>query len=333
MNREIKGSVIILLSTYNAEQYLREQLDSLLQQTYPEIRIVVRDDGSTDSTLSILEEYCQKAENVSYYAGENLGAKNSFFDLMKYAAAFDFEFCAFCDQDDYWKTEKIEKAVEVLQKKGRKPVLYCGRTKLVDADLKPLLNEIKRDIYPAFSNALVENIVTGCTTVLNRSMYDIIMKYLPEYCIMHDWWMYLVATCFGQVFYDDIPYILYRQHGNNVMGIDSSYKTEMKNRAKKYKSRKSNICMQAAELVRLMEKYGEEKEIPKAESCPSDIRHFEKKLSQPENVRTCYEKAVLLAHYKKGVANRFRLVFGYNVFRQRRMDDFIFRVLFLLGMR
>lgn len=353
--------IVILLSTYNAEKYLREQLDSILKQTRTDWQLIVRDDGSRDGTLAILEEYTKKYNTISYYAGDNLGAKNSFFDLMKRVENQDFDYVAFCDQDDYWLPDKLKRATKVLdlfsgQKKADVlgqahtvksfPLLYCGKPQLVDKELSPILKEIKRTIRPGFSNALVENIVTGCTTVLNRAMYDIVMQLLPEYCIMHDWWMYLAASCFGQVLYDETPMIYYRQHENNVMGIDGSRTAELKHRASKYKSRRSNISMQAGELLALWKKLEHQKKqeqgtyrflesnwerkqyLPeKAEGNDWMIR-----VSRREPVAVSRRRADTLANCKK-LGNRLRLAFGKVIYRQRKMDDLIFRILFLLGLR
>jgi glycosyltransferase involved in cell wall biosynthesis len=299
------------MSTYNAQQYLRVQLNSLLAQTYKDIQIVVRDDGSKDDTVRILAEYARRHENITYYAGSNLGAIASFWNLMKRVELQEWGYLAFCDQDDYWLSTKVERAVTHLKSNddAGSPLLYCSKTQLVDADLKPLANEINKEITPDYRNALIENVVTGCTTVLNREMYRIALSYIPKYCIMHDWWLYLVATCFGQVIYDEKPSILYRQHGGNVMGIDGTYQTERRNRLKKFQSRKSNICIQAGEFARLLSEHG-----------------------ATEQKREQYETARLLADYKKG-CNRFRLLKGRTVFRQRKEDDRIFKLLFLLGAR
>ena len=329
------ANVLILLSTYNAENYLREQLDSLLKQTYPNITILIRDDGSKDGTIAILEEYTNKYRQIAFYQGENLGASGSFFELMKKVRYHNFAYCAFCDQDDYWLANKVEMAVRMLKENTsaqQHPLLYCGKTQLTDATLKPLDNQIKRDIHPAFSNALIENVVTGCTTVLNRAMYHIMLRYIPDYCIMHDWWMYLVATATGHVIYDDTPYILYRQHGNNVMGIDGTYATEMKNRAAKYQSRKSNIVIQAQEWLRLAEQNELKGQMPENIDKPAK-RKYISKISPAENIRDCYKKAHLLANYKSSLSNRIRIAFGGYVFRQRPLDNLIFRILFLFGLR
>lgn len=353
-------TVMILLSTYNAQEYLREQLDSLLAQTETDWRLVVRDDGSQDNTLSILEEYAQQYSCISYYSGENMGAKDSFFDLMKKVQCKQFDYVAFCDQDDYWLPDKLSRAIQLLTQfsfeeiteetqagsENDIPLLYCGKPQLVDKKLSFIEEEIKRKIRPGFANALVENIVTGCTTVINRSMYELMIKLLPEYCIMHDWWMYLVASCFGWVLYDETPTIYYRQHDHNVMGIEKSRTAELKHRVKKYKSRKSNIMMQAEEFVRLVKKQGLQKRKEwdgkhnvsflrleeKTHSEGLGIEGTQIKVSRKEAITVSLKRAYLLANYKKS-ANRFRLAFGKVMYRQRKMDDIIFRILFLFGLR
>ena len=132
MVREEK--VQILMSTYNGKKYLKEQMDSLLSQTYKNIEILVRDDGSSDGTGEILETYQKQHSNVRVYLQENIGLVDSFFWLLEQS---DAGYVAFCDQDDIWKPEKIERAVEKLEQvKG--PALYCGNKMLVDADLKEL---------------------------------------------------------------------------------------------------------------------------------------------------------------------------------------------------
>lgn len=307
-----KQAIVVLLSTYNAQEYLREQLDSLKQQDIPLLQVLVRDDGSTDHTIAILQEYEKDWDCLHYYQGENLGAIGSFFDLMQHVKDQSYAYIAFCDQDDVWLPDKLRTAVETIDQSAGTadtPVLYCSKTQLVDETLTVLEDHIRRTIRPSFSNALVENIVTGCTTVLNAAMYRILLQHIPRYCIMHDWWMYLIASCYGQVIYDSVPHILYRQHGNNVMGIERSYTKEMKARAKKFESRRSNICIQAEEFLRQTE------------------------AQESETVKQCRKKAALLAHYKDRMRNRLQLVFGHVVVRQRRMDDLIFRILFLLGLR
>ena len=136
----------------------------------------------------------------------------SFFELLQRVDTSDYY--AFCDQDDYWMEDKMTRAVEILDAMRKDvPVLYCCRSKLVDQNLQPLESEIKRPpMRPGFRNAMIENIVTGCTAVFDQSLREMVVKELPQFTVMHDWWLYLIATCFGEIYYDETPYICYRQH-------------------------------------------------------------------------------------------------------------------------
>ena len=157
----------ILMSTYNGENYLREQLDSLLNQTYENIKILIRDDGSKDGTIQILKEYSEKYPNkIECIFDENIGVIKSFFELMKKSDE-KCNYFAFCDQDDFWLKEKVEKAIEQI--KEEIPFLYCSNTILVDENLKILkINNEKKEID--LNNILVENCATGCTVVINNKL-------------------------------------------------------------------------------------------------------------------------------------------------------------------
>jgi rhamnosyltransferase len=214
-------NVQILLSTYNGEKYLKEQLDSLIEQIGVNISILVRDDGSTDSTKEILEHY-QKKGFLIWYSGENLQPAYSFFDLMKKASLT--KYYAFCDQDDVWDNNKLIVAVEELKKFDPEiPSMYFSKAKLVDENL----NEICNGRYPigkfTFGTALIRNNVTGCTLVLNRKLLEQANHYTPQYVLMHDHWVYLVCLALnGNVVYDPVSHIKYRQHVGNVCGGNNS---------------------------------------------------------------------------------------------------------------
>ena len=130
------GKVQILMSTYNGEEYIREQLDSILSQSYPDVDILIRDDGSDDDTFVILKEYEERHQNVRAYQGENLGVNKSFFELLRESNT-EAAYIGFCDQDDYWLPEKIEKAVKQLER-IQGPALYFGAKTLVNQNLEPL---------------------------------------------------------------------------------------------------------------------------------------------------------------------------------------------------
>ncbi|GJL72231.1 MAG: glycosyl transferase [Nitrosomonas sp.] len=213
------GKVTVLLSTHNGSIFLREQLDSLYQQTYPNVRILVRDDGSIDSTRNLLEEEHVKGRIALLQGHSNLGAASSFFELLKNAAANKAEYVAFCDQDDVWDPEKVARAaLRLAAVPSDHPAMYCSRVEVVDERLAHIGYTMPpRKI--GFGNALVECVTTGCTIVLNRAAVRLLGKNLPISGVMHDWWCYLVVSCFGEIIYDSTATLKYRQHGNNAIGL------------------------------------------------------------------------------------------------------------------
>lgn len=208
--------IYVLMSTYNGEHFLRQQLDSILQQEGVEVHILVRDDGSTDQTLAILAEY-RATGKLDYYSGQNLRSARSFMQLLYDAPEADYY--AFCDQDDYWVPDKLKVAVDSIKDVGaEQPALYFCQTRLADATLQPLPSVI---ISPrlTFGEALMYKFIGGCTMVMSRGLVCKMREYHPAYLPMHDVWVYLVAQAIGaRIVFDKTPHILYRQHGNNVLG-------------------------------------------------------------------------------------------------------------------
>lgn len=216
------AEVTVILSTFNGSAFLQEQLDSLYAQTYPNIRIMVRDDGSSDTTLVILQRE-QSAKRIELLADHhNLGAAASFFELLQMAAATKTDFVAFCDQDDVWLPGKIAQSVAALSAipSGR-AAMYCSRLEIVDAALTYIgLTALPKKA--GFGNALVESVCVGCTIVLNRHAIDLIARNLPATALVHDWWCYLVLSCFGEIVFDREAPIKYRQHEHNTFGVAKS---------------------------------------------------------------------------------------------------------------
>lgn len=215
--------VVILMSTYNGEKYLKEQLDSLehLDKIDLQIDIKIRDDGSKDSTRDILNNYSQIYSNITWYHGSNKGPAYSFLELLSNQKNYDYY--AFCDQDDVWEKPKIIEAVKKLEKYDNKPSLYFSAVNLVDANLK-FITKNKLDINLSLETSLMANPVIGCTLVINNRLKEIIDKSQIDGEIgMHDSWIYRISQCLGaNIIYDDNSYIKYRQHGNNVMGINTN---------------------------------------------------------------------------------------------------------------
>jgi glycosyltransferase involved in cell wall biosynthesis len=214
--------VVVLMSTWQGERFVEEQLRSILAQLPPKGQVIVRDDGSTDAGVARIESLGDS--RVTMLRGENLGFAQSFLTLLD-AAPEDADIVMFSDQDDVWLPGKIARAVERLAPFRDQPALYCSRLRLVDEDLAPLGLSPAWPRPPSFPNALVENIAIGCTSAINGAGLLLAREKGDAGGIhFHDWWLYLVISAFGVVISDPEPTILYRQHGANAVGISSGWR-------------------------------------------------------------------------------------------------------------
>ena len=219
--------VTVLLSTYNGEKYLAQQLDSLLVQTDVDVEILVRDDGSQDGTTAILDEW-QKKGLLSWYTSGNLGPGKSFIHLLQTAQPGGYY--AFCDQDDVWLPQKLsltmEKMKAVERSNAAKPVIVHTDMNVVDEKLE-ILHEsfwrssgLRPDVLRTFPYLCTCNSVNGCTILMNSAARELILeKYVEHDIIIHDVISALTVSCYGGIIdYVDVPTVLYRQHSSNVVG-------------------------------------------------------------------------------------------------------------------
>lgn len=229
-------TVCILMSTYNGEKYITEQLNSLLRQKDVNVDIIIRDDGSTDNTVKIVQQYEKYYENIKFFTGENIGYERSFYFLMKWAGNYDYY--AFSDQDDVWDKDKLISAIDSLEKKDMSiPIVYWCNLKLVDAELNfihymttPDDSDFKKGRY------IIDKYGYGCTMVFNKALRDLAIKYEPKSKISHDNWVGLLGIFLGNYIFDNNTYISYRQHGNNVIGGDNRWLGTWKRRIKNLKN-------------------------------------------------------------------------------------------------
>ena len=221
--------VSILLATYAGERYLPEQLDSLARQRAVDWRLLWRDDGSPDESVNVMERFAAsqpgRVVRVIEPSGR-IGAARGFLALLAAASDEPGVLHAFCDQDDVWLPDKLSRAAAAIGNHPPEvPVLYCARQRLVGPDLAPRgLSALPRH-QPGFANALVQNIATGCTVVLNAAARRLVLSVPAPLSAgsMHDWWCYLLVTgCGGRFAFDPEPVVLYRQHGTNAIGATAA---------------------------------------------------------------------------------------------------------------
>lgn len=223
----MKSKLSILLATYNSQRFLEEQLESLYQQTIQEWVLYIRDDGSTDDTLKIINNFQQKHSNIKLLTDSNvgLGAMKSFLKLLEYVES---DYYMFCDHDDVWLPNKIEVSLKNLIQAELdhpgKPIIVHTDLKVVDASLKVIntsfwkMSAIKPTVIGNKKLIQVFNCVTGCTMIFNNNVKKITFPYVDE-APMHDWWIALqTLKNEGVIKHINTATILYRQHGNNEVG-------------------------------------------------------------------------------------------------------------------
>jgi glycosyltransferase involved in cell wall biosynthesis len=220
--------VEVLLATYNGERFLPEQIDSILSQTHPSVRILARDDGSKDKSVAILRRYEIKYADRFRLIEDGIATghpKRNFERLMRASTA---PYVALSDQDDVWLPWKLEHQLDAMQAAERsgaahQPVLVFSDLQVVDDRLRTLSQSFwQRDLHPGrsterYARLLAQNIFTGCTGLLNRSLVERAIP-IPERAFMHDWWIMLVAAAFGRLVPLPAQTVLYRQHASNVVG-------------------------------------------------------------------------------------------------------------------
>lgn len=290
----------VLMSTYNGEKYIEEQINSILNQKGVNVDLLIRDDGSNDSTIEKLNKYENK---INFYIGENIKPAKSFMELIKNAG--DYNFFAFADQDDIWKEQKLNRAINKIKEiDNGQPIIYFSDKELIDEKLNTIYHK-KINYNLSFKSAMIRNIATGCTIVINKKLMEIIKQYEPTYLEMHDAWIYRVCLAIGgSVIYDDCELIKYRQHNNNVIGAKESLKKQIIRRINSFKNCKHVREKTAQEMLKAYAN-----------------------IITKENLKVI--KA--FANYRKSIRCKLLLLFDYNLKTEKIKDDIIFKVALLIN--
>lgn len=298
--------VMVLMSTYNGEKYIVEQIESILRQKGVELQILIRDDGSKDRTMDIITKYANKYPNILHYTGGNLGPAYSFLDLIN--KSYGCDYYALCDQDDVWDDDKLLIAVNMLEKLNTtKPALYYSNLRIVDQNLNYFrLSHNKRREHKTKYLALTEGLMTGCTGVFNESCAALIRGNKPIYCSMHDTWIYMICKFFGETVYDFEPHISYRQHEGNAIGTFT---------------KKKGIQSHIKRLKRLLDRNLQ----PKYNNAKSFLHSYEDIFDSADK-----KKVEEMGTYKDGFGNWMRLLFDKEIHTTSISREIRYRGLILL---
>lgn len=301
------NSIVVLMSTYNGHKFIEEQLNSIFRQKNTDINLVIRDDGSTDQTISIIKEYkLTFGYKIELIEGENIGWRKSFFELLNYAQIHykEHEYFAFADQDDIWLPDKLYRAVSMLKSINNIPALYCSNLFYYKDGIN--YGRIrKHKPIPSFENCLVRNYATGCTIVFNKPLLSLVTEKTPSMSVAHDYWLYQAAVLCGEVIIDDEAYILYRQHENNQIGNKSDWQDIWKRRWNDFKH-SNTFRLREIQSNQLLDCF--------ANSMKPDARRAVEKI----------------AFYRKNIKNQFSLLFDNNYTLGRTTNDLWMKLRILL---
>lgn len=218
MSKEVR--VLVLMSTYNGVSFLDTQIESLIRQEGVKIKILIRDDGSSDGTQALIQSWIDRyPEIINFYQGSNKGPAKSFLELLEQTKNIDCEYIAFCDQDDVWLPNKLSRAVDCIKESySSKGNLYIGSFQMTDSLLNPIPTPTRRPRI-GILEAMICNIATGCTMVFDKVLASKIETSILSHMIMHDDWVYKSAILLdSNIIFDSEKFLLYRQHANNVIG-------------------------------------------------------------------------------------------------------------------
>lgn len=304
-------SVLVLLSSYCGIEYIEEQLDSIYFQNGVKVGVLIRDDGSKDNTLELLEAYKTKHKEfiLEIIQGDNIGSTASFSALIKYAYdkyAYSYDYFSFADQDDYWEINKLYEAIMKMEGlDDNEANTYCSNTKIVDSKLRNIEGIRHKKVEISKARALARNIATGCTMVFNRRALELYATRCPQYIKIHDHALFLICSFLGSVIFDEKSYILYRQHGNNQIGGTDSLSNRNKDRLK----HKGNLSQHYLERT-----------------AQSFLNAFEEFLSKED-----IALIKIMADYRKSFINRLKLLFDRRIAKEEFEDNLFFKLKILLG--
>ena len=275
-------NILVLLSSFNGGSYIKEQIDSILnQETRHNIHLRIRDDGSSDDTLRIIRDFQKRfPDKIELIKGDNLGFNGSFFALLDTASGYDYY--SLSDQDDIWLPDKLQIACDMIDSADfAMPVLYASTSTLIHDDKIPYGITRKKKREMALYNTIVQNICPGHTIVINDALVRLIKNVDSSRIYAFDAWIENVANIYGRIIFDNTPHTLYRQYGYNKMGAASgkfsklrlSTKRALRNEGLSYRRQIEYFVNQYQDILTEKGYYDELKRFLNAKSTLERIRY------------------------------------------------------------
>ena len=304
--------IAVLLSAYNGERYIEKQIESILNQDgIDSLTIIIRNDGSKDNTMRVIEKLQADHKNIEVIDGKNKGLVASFLELLKYAYEKEYDYYAFSDQDDYWLPEKLSIALQSLERHDE-PCMYSACSKIVDDDLleSGSVTQTKlKDI--TLYNSAIQNFCPGHNQVLNHAMAGMVVDKTRYSTAIYsqDMWITTVASVTGNIIFDNTPHTLYRQHANNQLRFGKSKLEWVKDHIKRLM--KDEGMKIAIQLRLFADCYGE---YLSDEQKKEILDFFDSQKSFPK--RLCYILRTKLYRQRGYETLMFKLIYlagGYNI--------------------
>lgn len=298
--------VAVIMSTYNGSRFIKEQINTILAQKKVDIKLYIRDDGSSDETIKIIRDFA--SGSIILTEGKNIGVGNSFMNAL-YSVSDEFDYYCFADQDDIWCDDKVISGVKLLESQ-RGPALYVSGQILTDAAGNRIgerrIPENSCGTMQIFSN----NELTGCTMIWNKELHKILKESSRRpsaellHKRIHDVWVAVIASLVGTIIADNTSHILYRQHENNVVGVFQGSMISTWKKKLYDKSIRNSRSLLAQELV---QKYGDM--LPEAEK----------------------EILTVCAGYKRSFLSRIKLLRNRELYQLSGEKPYLYRLKVLLG--
>lgn len=286
----MRPAVCVMMSTYNGEKYISEQIDSILGQNHVDVTLMIRDDGSTDGTLALLRKYEAEHDNISVCTGANLGYARSFWSILLNAPE-NCNYYAFSDQDDVWEPNKLASGIHALRQSKDACKLYASALNVTDADLNFQYKNVFKKLKPQLGSAITRPRLSGCTMIFTPGLLRLCKKMdicQPDgKCMSHDGAVYLTyLACGGKILFSQKSYIKLRRHEETVTGHGKGIIKRITSVTNIFTTRRHEATQQAGFL------YSHLKDDMTVESralC-EDILHYRNSLSK--TLKLCFDKRI-----------------------------------------